>query len=65
VVSQQKVHGPAQAPTKTPMCDKWYEGVKVLPWIARLSGCRCGVSAQALPEQHGSQCPVRLYREDQ
>jgi hypothetical protein len=42
-----------------PMCDRWYAGVAVRPWIRYLDGCLCGVSAQALPQQHGPRCPVR------
>jgi hypothetical protein len=48
--------------TGTPMCARWYDRAgDHRPWTARLDGCVCGVSAQALYEQHGAHCPVRVH----
>jgi hypothetical protein len=47
--------------TGTPMCTRWYDGVGVMPWIRHLDACKCGVSAQALSQQHGTHCPVYQY----
>jgi hypothetical protein len=49
---------------KSSMCNQWYERAgDYRPWDHRVGGCMCGVSAHALPEQHGEHCPVRQYHD--
>lgn len=56
-----EIQSGAAVRTGQPMCARWYEGVMVMPWTGHLSTCICAVSAQALPRQHGSHCPVYRY----